>query len=98
MSENNEFVAAVEKTAGDKGSNGFGMEQVDMTGWTGAGGNPSELAKLRAREQARFNDLQASGAMSLTTPVTNSGIVLDGFGGAFGEGGAKPDIQGGANK
>lgn len=98
MASNNQFQGATEKGSGDKGSNGFGMEQTDMTGWTGPGSQPSELEKLRSRESARFADLQSSGAMSLTTPITNSGIVLNGFGGMYGEGGAKPDIQGGSNK
>lgn len=98
MSENNEFVTGFQKTVGDEGANAFGMEKVDMTGWTGPGGTPSELGKLRAREAARQASLVASGAMSMTVPITNAGIVLDTFGGQYGEGGTKPDIQGGANK
>ncbi len=98
MSENNEFVVATQKSAGDKGSNGFGLEQTDMTGWTGQGSQPRELENLRNREIARQADLVASGAMSMTAPINSAGIVLNSFGGMFGEGGAKPDIQGGANK
>lgn len=97
MAENNDFQAEFQKSSGDRGANGMGLETTDMTGWTGPGSQPSELQKLRSREQARYNDL-AGKAFSMTVPITNAGIVLDGFGGAFGEGGAKPNIQGGANK
>jgi hypothetical protein len=97
MAENNQFQTGFQKSFGDKGANGFGIEKTDLTGWTGDGGTPAELHKLRSREAARLSDLQSSGAMSVTVPLNNAGIVLEGFGGAFGEGGTKPDIQGGAN-
>lgn len=99
MSENNEFVSAFDKSSGDKGANGFGLESVDMTGWTGEGGTPSELNKLRNREKARFAEL--SGKAFGNPTINNAGVVLNSFGGAFGEAQtspSKPNIQGGANK
>lgn len=98
MSENNEFQAGFQKSSGDEGANAFGLETTDLTGWTGPGSQPRELENLRNREKARQADLVSSGAMSMTAPINSAGIVLNSFGGAFGEGGTKPDIQGGANK
>jgi hypothetical protein len=97
MVENNQFQAGFQKSYGDTGANGMGLEQTDMTGWTGEGSQPSELSKARSREQARYNDLNAK-VLGKSVMITNEGIVLDSFGGAFGEGGTKPNIQGGANK
>lgn len=96
MSQNNEYQKGFEKGKGDEGANGFGLETVDMTGWTGPGSAPSELQVIRTREKARFAELSSK---AFGNPeINNAGVVLDSFGGMFGEGGAKPNIQGGANK
>lgn len=98
---NNLYEGPFEKSvSNDTMANGMGIAQApQLKSFENIPGvNQSEQNKLKEREIARFNDLSGSGAMSMTVPITNAGIVLGSFGGAFGEGGSKPDIQGGANK
>lgn len=52
------------------------------------GSQQSEQNKLRNREIARYNEL-ASKTFKVV-PITNEGIVLDGFGGKVGEEGGYP--------
>lgn len=93
---------AVQGFSGDNIANGFGLanpaalkSQIE----TFPGSEASEQTKLKDREMARFNALQSSGAMGMKVNITNAGIVLGGFTETgYGEGGTKPDIQGGANK
>lgn len=99
--DNNLYVGPFEKTvSNDAMANGMGIAHPagEKQFETFPGSGQSETNKLREREIARYNGLAASGAMGMKVPITNAGIVLDSFGGAFGEGGTKPDIQGGANK
>lgn len=103
QSNNNIYQGPAEKSfSGDNVSNGFGIARpagLKANIETFPGSEASEQVKLKQREIARFDNLQASGAMSMTAPITNAGIVLSGFADTgYGEGGAKPDIQGGANK
>lgn len=102
-SNNNIFQGAAEKTvSNDNFSNGFGIARpasLKPGMETFPGSEASEQSKLKMREIARFDNLQSSGAMSMTAPITSAGIVLSGFADTgYGEGGTKPDIQGGANK
>lgn len=101
MSNNNVYQRPFEKSvSNDNFPNGYGIGQpsTEKEFERIPGVNQSEQDKLRGRERARFASLEASGALGLSQVITNKGIVLDTFGGAFGEGGTKPDLQGGANK
>lgn len=101
-SNNNIFQGAAEKGfSGDNIANGYGIAnpaalkaQIE----TFPGSEASEQYKLKMREMDRFNMLQSSGAMSLTTPITNAGIVLPMVEVGYGQGGAKPNVQNGATK
>lgn len=101
QSNNNLYQGKAETTvSNDNLANGMGMAHpaaLKAGMETFPGSEASEQVKLKDREWDRFNDLKASGAMGMTAPITNAGIVLNSFGGAYGEGGTKPDIQGGAN-
>lgn len=100
-SNNNVFQRPFEKSvSNDNYPNGYGIGQAatEKEFETIPGVNQSEQDKLRGRERARFASLESSGALGLSQTITNKGIVLDTFGGMFGEGGTKPDVQGGANK
>lgn len=87
--------------SGDNIANGFGIGRpatLKNAIETFPGSEASEFAKLKEREIVRFNDL-SSKAFGLQVPITNAGIVLDSFASTgYGEGGSKPDVQGGANK
>lgn len=103
QSNNNLFQGAAEKSfSGDNVANGYGIAHpagLKANIETFPGSEASEQVKLKMREIARFDNLQSSGAMSMTTPITNAGIVLTGFSDTgYGEGGAKPSVQGGALK
>lgn len=103
QSNNNIYQGPAEKSfSGDNIANGFGLARpsgLKDAIETFPGSEASEQAKLKNRELERFNALQSSGAMSMTAPITNAGIVLEGMvDTGYGEGGAKPDVQGGANK
>lgn len=99
QTNNNLYEGPFEKVvSNDAYPNGFGIaKQATLKEFeTIPGVNQSEQVKLRGRENARFSELQGKAFGNPT--INNAGIVLDSFGGAFGEGGSKPDIQGGANK
>lgn len=102
-SNNNLYQSTAEKNvSNDNFPNGYGIARpatLKPGMETFPGAEASEQYKLKIRENARFDNLQSSGAMSMTAPITSAGIVLTGFADTgYGEGGAKPDIQGGANK
>lgn len=103
QSNNNLYQGPAEKSfSGDNVANGYGIARpagLKTNIETFPGSEASEQSKLKMREIARFDNLSASGALGMTAPITNAGIVLTGFTDTgYGEGGAKPDIQGGANK
>jgi hypothetical protein len=98
-SNNNLFQGPAEKTvSNDNYPDGFGVARAAALKETEAfpGSEASEWKKLKDREIGRFDELRAKAFGNPT--INNAGIVLDSFGGAFGEGGSKPDIQGRANK
>lgn len=99
-SNDNLYQGPMEKTvSNDNFSDGFGIARpatLKADTETFPGSEASEQAKLKMREIGRFNELQ--GKAFGNPAISNQGVVLDSFGGMFGEGGAKPDIQGGANK
>lgn len=101
QSNNNIYQGPMEKSfSGDNIANGFGIARpagLKANIETFPGSEASEQSKLKMREIARFDSLKP--AMGSTLTINNAGIVLDGFTNTgYGEGGAKPDIQGGANK
>lgn len=101
-SNNNLYQGPAEKgVSNDNYANGYGIAnpaalkaQIE----TFPGSEASEQYKLKMREMERFNMLQSSGAMGLTTPITNAGIVLPMVDTGYGQGGSKPSVQGGALK
>lgn len=99
-SNNNLYQGPFEKAvSNDNYPNGMGIARpatLKANTETFPGSEASEMAKLKEREMARFSELQSKAFGNPT--INNAGVVLDSFGGMFGEGGAKPDIQGGANK
>lgn len=102
QSNNNLFQGPAEKSfSGDNIANGFGIARpaalkANIENFPGS--EASEWAKLKDREIARFDNLQSK-AFNLQVPITNAGIVLDGFTDTgYGQGGAKPAVQGGALK
>lgn len=101
-SNNNLYQGPAEKGfSGDNIANGYGLAHpaaLKSAIETFPGSEASEQSKLKMRELDRFNALQSSGAMNLTVPITNSGIVLPLVDTGYGEGGAKPSVQGGALK
>lgn len=97
-SNDNIFQSGFEKSfSGDNIANGMGIARpASLKSFENIpGAEASDQYMLKMREMGRFNALKK--AMGNPT-ITNAGIVLDVFGGAFGEGGSKPDVQGGANK
>lgn len=103
QSNNNIYQGPAEKGfSGDNIANGYGLATpaaLKSAIETFPGSEASEQMKLKQREAARFSALQSSGAMSMTVPITNAGIVLDGIVNVgYGEGGSKPSVQGGALK
>lgn len=87
--------------SGDNIANGYGIADpaaLKAQFETFPGSEASEQSKLKMREIDRFGMLSSSGALSMTTPITNSGIVLDMVNVGYGQGGSKPNIQGGAVK
>lgn len=86
--------------SGDNVANGYGLATpapLKSAIETFPGSEASEQMKLKDRESARFANLQSSGAMGMKVPITNAGLVLDGFVDAgYGEGGTKPNVQNGA--
>lgn len=101
-SNDNLYQGPAEKTfSPDNIPNGMGLARpaaLKSAIETFPGSEASEWAKMKDREVARYNDL-AGKAFGLTVPITNAGIVLDGFTSTgYGQGGAKPDVQGGALK
>lgn len=94
-SNNNMYQDKFEKTASyDEKSNGMGLEKpATLKGFEDVAGSlASEREMLLEREVARFNDLKSK-AFGRDIPITNAGIVLDSFGGAFGETGS-PEKRG----
>lgn len=101
QSNNNLFQGPeVKGFSGDNVANGYGIATpagLKSSIETFPGSEASEQAKLKDREKARFAVLQNSGAMGMRGPVTNAGLVLEGFVDAgYGEGGTKPNVQNGA--
>ena len=85
-SNNNAFDTGFEKsTSNDEKSNGMGLERsaANAEGFQGDGSQPSGRAARLGREVARYDEL-ASKAFGNPT-INNAGVVLDSFGGAFGE-------------
>lgn len=102
QSNNNLYQGPMEKSfSGDNIANGFGIARpagLKNAIETFPGSEASEQSKLKDREIARFNDLSGK-AFGLQVPITNAGIVLDGFTSTgYGQGGAKPNVQNGALK
>lgn len=100
-SNDNLYQGPVEKNvSNDNYPNGMGIARpatLKPGMETFPGAEASEQYKLKERELARFNSLAP--AMGMKVDITNAGIVLDSFTDTgYGEGGTKPDIQGGANK
>lgn len=95
-SNNNLYQDKFEKSQSyDEKSNGMGLERPatlkpfeEVAGSLG-----SEREALLSREMARFDELRSSGAFGRDIKITNAGIVLDSFGGAFGETGS-PERRG----
>lgn len=97
-SNNNIYQGPFEKEfSGDNLANGMGIAHpAPLKSFENvAGSEASEQMMLKGRELARYNGLTKAFG---NPTINNGGIVLDTFGGAFGEGGSKPDVQGGANK
>lgn len=100
-SNNNIFQTTAEKSvSNDNFPNGYGMSRASALKpfEAFAGAEAIEQKALKDREFARFSALQSSGAMGMDVKITNAGLVLDIEDAGYGQGGAKPDIQGGANK
>lgn len=100
-SNNNIYQGPAEKSvSNDNYSNGYGIAHpaAEKSFETFPGSEQSEQNKLKTREIARFNALQSSGAMGMSVPITNAGIVLDIVDAGYGQGGAKPNVQNGALK
>lgn len=99
-SNNNLYQGPAEKTfSADNIPNGMGLSKASSLKApfeTFPGSEASEWAKMKEREIARFNAL--SPAMGLKVPITNAGIVLNIVDAGYGQGGAKPAVQGGALK
>lgn len=98
-SNNNLYQTTAEKTvSNDNYPNGYGLARASSLKpfESFAGSEAIEQKALKDREFARFSALAP--AMGMAVPITNAGIVLDIVDTGYGEGGAKPDIQGGANK
>lgn len=102
QSNNNLYQSTAEKTfSGDNIANGYGIAdpatlKANIENFPGS--EASEQYKLKMREKERFDMLQSSGALGLTTPITNSGIVLPMVDTGYGQGGTKPNVQNGALK
>lgn len=95
---NNIYNAPMEKSvSNDNYPNGMGISRpAALKAFENVpGSEASEQYMMKQREIARFNSLKPAMGNPM---ITNAGIVLDTFGGQFGEGGSKPDIQGGANR
>ena len=94
-SNDNLYQGATEKAfSGDNIPNGFGMSSpasLKAGMETFPGSEASEWSKLKNREMSRFNDLKAK-AFVKNIPITNEGIVLDGYGGAVGQGMGYPHL------
>lgn len=100
-SNNNMFQTATEKgVSNDNYPNGFGLSRASQLKpfEDVAGLEAIEQKALKDREMERFNMLQSSGAMGMDVKISNAGIVLPMVDVGYGQGGSKPDIQGGANK
>lgn len=99
-SNNNLYQGPAEKSfSGDNIANGYGIAHpaAEKSFETFPGSEQSEQNKLKEREIARFNSLAP--AMGMDVKISNAGIVLDSFTTTgYGQGGAKPNVQGGANK
>lgn len=99
---NNLYNKDMQKTvSNDNYANGMGIAHPsplkEMENIPGSGA--SEQFMMKNREIARFNELQSKAFGNPT--INNAGVVLDGFGGAFGEAQTsptKPDVQGGTSK
>lgn len=95
---NNKYQSEFQKTASnDNYPNGMGISSPSplkpMENIPGL--EQSDQFMLKQREMARYESLKP--AMG-NPQINNKGVVLDTFGGMFGEGGSKPDVQGGANR
>ena len=65
-------------------SDGMGLERGDGGLNDFPGSEVKSQDALFSREVARFEELRRK-AFGRNTPITNAGIVLDSFGGSFGE-------------
>lgn len=101
-SNNNLYQGPAEKGfSPDNVPNGMGLARASTLKAnieTFPGSEASEWAKMKDRELARYSALESSGAMGMKVPITNAGIVLPIVDAGYGEGGAKPAVQGGALK
>lgn len=102
-SNNNVYQGPFQKDfSGDNIANGMGIARpANLKEFENVpGSEASEQYMLKMREMDRFNSLRSSGAMGNPT-INNAGVVLDTFGGSFGEAQTaptKPAVQGGALK
>lgn len=100
-SNNNLYQSEFQKTlSNDNYANGMGLARpANLKSFEDVpGSEASDQYMLKNREFARFNDLKKAFG---NPTINNAGIVLDSFGGAFGEAQSspsKPDVQGGASK
>lgn len=84
---NNLYQKGFEKSQSyDERSDGMGIERpATLKSFEDVPGTlADERESLLNREVARFNDLKSK-AFGRNIPITNEGIVLDAFGGGFGE-------------
>lgn len=97
-SNNNVYQGPFEKQfSGDNIANGMGIARpAPLKSFENVpGSEASEQYMMKEREIDRYNGLTKAFG---NPTINNAGVVLDVYGGQFGEGGSKPDIQGGANK
>lgn len=94
-SSNNLYQKGFEKSvSNDNVANGMGIARPSTlkSFENVAGSEASEQYMLKEREIARFDELKRKALGNPT--ITNAGIILDSFGGAFGEGRKGIDTMG----
>jgi hypothetical protein len=86
---NNDYPSKFNKGKGEarEMSNGMGIEKGGDGLNDFAGSEAGERDEYLKREVARFDELRSK-AFGRDIPITNAGIVLDSFGGAYGETGS----------
>jgi hypothetical protein len=87
-SNNNLYQGPFEKALSDDNTpNGMGLARASTlkSFEEFPGAEASEWKKMKDREFIRYNELERK-AFGRDIPITNEGIILDEFGGAYGEG------------